>query len=290
MPPGGSSEHSASAAGSGVRYEVGRARAALRRMIDAHVALAKAEIGLIADRAKVALGFIAAAVALVIFAALVATVGTPLFLGEWIFGSIGWGILHAVLFALSVAIALVMLALEVSRAWVARSLVLAAIVGVLVGAFFLFNLPHAAWAAIGDQVDAQTSVRIDGAYRPLVVAVVIGLVAGAVVGLVVGAWRGRRFSAAIGGLLGGGIAFAALCAFTAISFSVECAAGVGVAIALAIWPLFVTRPIVDGSYDWDALAARYWPGLTVETVRTTIAEVKLRLPEMPSMPRGRGGR
>lgn len=259
-------------------------------MIDAHIALAKAEIGLIADRAKVALGLIAAAVALVIFAALVATVGTPLFLGEWIFGSIGWGILHTVLLGISVAVALVMLALEVPGAWVARSLVLAAGVGTLVGAVLFLNLPHAVWTAIGDQIEAQTAVQVDAAYRPLVVASVVGLVVGGVIGLVVGIWRGRSFSAAIGGLLGAGLVVGAIFAFTAISFSVECAAGIGVAVALAVWPLFVTRPIVDGSYDWDALAAKYWPGLTIETVRATIAEVKLRLPEMPSMPRGRGGR
>ena len=278
----------------GVRYEFTRARDALRRMIDAHVALAKAELGLITDRAKVAIALVAGALALVIFAALVATVGTPLFLGEWVFGSMGWGILHGVLFGLSVAVALVLRALDFSAARLGWTLVAAAFVGFVIGAVFFLNLPHNAWVWVGDQLDVQTTLDIDPAYRPLVIAAAAGAFVGAVVGLVLGIWKGRSFSGAIGGLLGGAIALGAFCAFTAISFSVECAVGLGIAVTMAVWPVFAARPLMDGTYDWDAFAASYWPGLTVETIRATIEEVKLRLPDMPSRPGrpsmpGRGG-
>jgi hypothetical protein len=255
-------------------------------MIDAHLALAKAEIGLIAGKAGMALGLVAGALALVIFAALVATVGTPLFLGEWIFGSMGWGILHAVLFGLAVAVALVLRALDFTAARLGWTLVAAAFVGLLVGAVFFLNLPHAAWAWVGDQVDVQTTLEIDPAYRPLVVAAVIGALVGAVVGMVVAAWRTRSISATFGGLFAGAIALGAFCAFTAITFSAECAAGIGVAVTLALWPVFAVRPLVDGTFDWDAYTAQYWPGLTVEVVQETIEQVKLRLPDMPSRPAG----
>lgn len=284
-PPGAGGESADPATGDrGVRYELGRAKDALRRMIDAHVALAKAEIGLITDRAKVALGLVAGAVALLVFAALVATVGTPLFLGEWIFGSMGWGILHAVLFGSSVAIVLVLKALDFSAARLGWTLLAAALVGFVIGGIFFLNLPHNAWVWAGDQVDVQTTLEIDPAYRPLVVAAAAGAIVGAVLGLVVGIWKGRSFSGAIGGLIGGAILLGALCAFTAISFSVECAVGLGIAVTLAVWPLFAALPLVDGTYDWDAFAASYWPGLTIETIRTTIGQVKLRLPDMPSKP------
>ena len=266
------------------------ARAALRRMIDAHIALAKAEIGLIADKAKVTVALVAGALALVIFAALVATVGTPLFLGEWVFGSMGWGILHAVLFGLAVAVALVLRALDFSAARLGWTLVAAAFVGFLVGGVFFLNLPHNAWAWVGDQVDVQTTLDIDPAYRPLAVAAGIGAIVGAVLGLVIGIWKGRSFSAAIGGLLGGAIALGALCAFTAIAFSVECAVGLAVAVTLAVWPVFASRPLLDGTYDFDAYTAEYWPGLTIEVFQGTIEQLKLRLPDMPSMPGRRGGR
>ncbi len=277
-----------------MRYELGMARAALKRMIDAHVALAKAEIGLIASKAGVALGLVAGALALVIFAALVATVGTPLFLGEWIFGSMGWGILHGVLFGLAVAVALMLRALDFSAARLGWTLVAAAFVGFLVGGVFFLNIPHAGWVWVGDQVDVQTTLEIDPAYRPLVVAASIGALVGAVLGLIVGAWKGRSFSAAIGGLLGGALALGAFCAFTAISFSAECAVGLGIAVTLVAWPVFAVRPLVDGTFDWNAYTAQYWPGLTVEIVQETIEQVKLRLPDMPSRPArpsmpGRGG-
>lgn len=288
--PGDASAGGPAAGARGVRYEIGMARAALKRMIDAHVALAKAEIGLIAGKAKVTIALVAGALALVIFAALVATVGTPLFLGEWIFGSMGWGILHAVLFGLAVAVALVLRALDFSAARLGWTLVAAAFVGFLVGGIFFLNLPHAAWAWVGDQVDVQTTLEIDPAYRPLVVAAAIGALVGAVLGLVVGAWNGRSFSAAIGGLVAGALALGAFCAFTAITFSVECAAGIGVAVTLALWPVFAARPLMDGTYDFDAYAAQYWPGLTIEVFQATIEQVKLRLPDMPSMPGRRGGR
>jgi hypothetical protein len=281
----GEAEASGPAAGvRGVRYEYSRAKDALRRMIDAHVALAKAEIGLIADKAKVTVGLVAGALALLIFAALVATVGTPLFLGEWIFGSMGWGILHAVLFGLAVAVALVLRALDFSAARLGWTLVAAAAVGLLVGGIFFLNLPHDAWAWVGDQVDVQTTLEIDPAYRPLVVAAAIGAMVGAMVGLVVGIWKGRSFSAAIGGMVAGALALGAFCAFTAITFSVECAAGIAVAVTLAAWPVFAVRPLVDGTFDWDAYAAQYWPGLTIEVFQETIEQVKLRLPDLPSRP------
>jgi hypothetical protein len=292
--PGPGADDAADSGDRGVRYEFARTKDALRRMIDAHVALAKAEIGLIAGKAGVALGLVAGALALVIFAALVATVGTPLFLGEWIFGSMGWGILHGVLFGLAVAVALVLRALDFSAARLGWTLVAAAFVGLIVGGVLFLNLPHAAWAWVGDQVDVQTTLEIDPAYRPLVVAAVLGALVGAIVGLLVGAWRTRSFSAAIGGLFAGALALGAFCAFTAITFSAECAAGIGVALTLALWPVFAVRPLVDGTFDWDAYAAQYWPGLTVEVVQETIEQVKLRLPDLPSKPGrptmpGRGG-
>jgi hypothetical protein len=294
-PPGDGGASPEPAAGDrGVRYGFTRAKDSLRRMIDAHVALAKAELGLITDRAKVALALVAGALALVVFAALVVTVGTPLFLGEWIFGSMGWGILHAVLFGFAVAVALVLKALDFSAARLGWTLVAAAFVGFVIGGIFFLNLPHNAWVWVGDQVDVQTTLDIDPAYRPLAVAAAIGAIVGAVLGLIIGIWKGRSFSGAIGGLLGGAIALGALCAFTAISFSVECAVGLGIAVMLAVWPVFASRPLLDGSFDWDAFAASYWPGLTIETIRSTIEEVKLRLPDMPSRPGrpsmpGRGG-
>ena len=289
-PASGASTGDAPTPDRGVRWELGAAWQSGRRMFRAHLDLAKAEIGLITDRAKVALAFVGMALALVVFAALVATVGTPLFIGEWLFGSIGWGVLHAVLFGVAVAVACVMLALELTPRHVALTLAGAAVIGSLVGGIFLLNLPHAAWAWVGDQVDVGTTIDIDPGYRPLVVAAFFGALVGAIVGMLAFAWQSRSFSGAIGGLFVGAIALAAFCAFTAITFSVQCAVGIGIAVTLAVWPVLVSRPVWNGTYDWDGLASKYWPGLTIEVAQDTLEEVRLRLPDMPSMPKWRSGR
>jgi hypothetical protein len=271
--------------------EFARARTAARRLLAAHIALAKAELALIGDRAKVAVALVGMAIALVLFAALVATVGTPLFLGEWLFGSMGWGILHAVLFGLSVAVVAVMLALDIPPDSVFRTLVGAVLVGILVGGILFFNVFHLLWATLGDELASRTTVAIDPSYRPLVVgAVVVGAI-GALVGLILGIWRGRTFSAAIGGLVGGAVAGAAFGAFTAITFSVEVAVAIGIAVTLVTWMPLVARPVITGTYDWDALKARYWPGLTVEMARETYEQLRERMPEMPAAPKmpGRPG-
>ena len=41
-------------------------------------------------------------------AAFLAIIGTSLFLGEWLLGSIGWGVLHGVLLFVSAAVGLVL--------------------------------------------------------------------------------------------------------------------------------------------------------------------------------------
>jgi hypothetical protein len=265
---------------------VGRTRLAAIRLLTAHIELAKAELSLIADRAKVAGALVALAVALVIFGATLVAIGTPLFLGEWIFGSLGWGILHGFLFALAVAVSAVMLALDIPPSSVVATLVASAVVGTIVGVAFALNLPNAGWTALGDWLSQNTTIAVDAGSRPLAVAAVVVGVIGALVGLVLG-WRaGRSFSAALLGLIGGAILGAAFGAFTAITFSPQVAAAIGIAVALALWPLLVAQPIISGSYDWEALKARYWPGLTVETAQETIELLQGRIPEMPSRPGG----
>jgi len=186
----------------------------------------------------------------------------------------------------------VTLALDMTPQHAMRTLVGATLVGALVGVILFFNLFHAAWAIIGDNLASGTSLSIDPANRPLVVAAVVVGAIGAVVGLILGAVRGRSFSMSIVGLLGGAVAGAALGAFTAITFSAEVAVAIGIAIALAVWPVLVARPLIDGSYDWEALKGRYWPGLTVETARETYEQLRQRIPEMPRPPAmpGRPGR
>ncbi len=270
-----------------VREQAGRTRLAALRLLTAHVDLAKAELALIADRAKVAVGLLVLAFALVVFGATLVGIGTPLFLGEWIFGSLGWGVLHGFLLGVAVAVAAVMLALDIPPRSVVATLGAAVVVGVIVGVVLFLNLPNAGWKALGDWVSQNTTIALDAGSRPLVIAVVVVGVIGALVGLGAG-WRaGHAASSAFLGFVGGAIIGIGFGAFTAITFSTQVAAAIGVTVALVLWPVLVARPVLSGRYDWEALKARYWPGVTVETAQETYDLVRARMPEAPSRPTGR---
>ena len=62
------------------------------------------------------------AIGLVVFAGLLVSVGMSLFLGEWLFGSMGWGVLHDTELSIAVAVVCILAALDVpvqasSEAW-----------------------------------------------------------------------------------------------------------------------------------------------------------------------------
>ena len=82
----------------GATFEAGK------RLLGAHVNLAKTEIGEIVDEVKrmVALG--AGALGILLLAAMLLFIGGFLFLGEWLFGSIGWGVLLGFLLLLDIAL------------------------------------------------------------------------------------------------------------------------------------------------------------------------------------------
>ena len=82
----------------GFREQIGATRDAAKRLVDAHVELGKAEFEEIGGEIKRVAALAGIAVGAAIFAGLLLAIGLPLFLGEWIFGSIGWGLLLGVLF------------------------------------------------------------------------------------------------------------------------------------------------------------------------------------------------
>src|SRR4051812_22415496 len=77
----------------GLFEQVGATRESVKRLVGSHVELARAEFEEIADSVKRAAIFGGVAIAAGLFAALLLGVGLPLWLGEWLFGSIGWGVL-----------------------------------------------------------------------------------------------------------------------------------------------------------------------------------------------------
>ena len=151
-----------------------------KRLFDAHIELAKAEFEEIGDAIKRAAILGGVAIAALIVAGLLATVGTPLFLGEWIFGSIGWGLLHGLLLLVAIAATAALAAVGTESSRIGRSFLVAAVIGIVVGVVLGLDLTNRAWSAAGDALVPAVAVGS----RPLVAALVsLPVVGGVVIGL-----------------------------------------------------------------------------------------------------------
>lgn len=142
--------------------------------------LAKAELGEVVDEVKRVAVYVGIAIGVAIAAGLLLAVGLPLFLGEWIFGSIGWGILHGLLLLLGIGVAAVVLALGVGTAAIGRSVATGAVTGVVVGLALGLNITNRGWGVAGDALLplSDAGVRPLGAaliVLPIVAAVFLGL-------------------------------------------------------------------------------------------------------------------
>jgi hypothetical protein len=116
----------------GLRARIDAAIAAVRRLLTAHVELAKAELGEIVDEVKKMVALIGAAIGLLVMLGLLLSVGLVLWIGEWWFGSIGWGLLLGGLFYLDLAVTIVLVALGVGAGRLGAPMAVAALVGLAV--------------------------------------------------------------------------------------------------------------------------------------------------------------
>ena len=142
-------------------------------LVMAHVELAKAEAGQIAGEVGRVAALGALAIALVIFAVFLLVIGASLWLGEWLLGSMGWGVLHGFLLFLAVAMAAVLGALGIAPRRLVGAFAVGVAVAVVVGAVLGLGLLNQLYASIGDvqlspaldSIPAGTSARF---YRYLV--------------------------------------------------------------------------------------------------------------------------
>ena len=178
--PGPDAAPGPEAAAPGLREQIGATRDSAKRLLGAHIELARAEFEEIGDAIKLAAALGGVAVAAIVVAALLAVVGTPLFLGEWIFGSIGWGLLHGILLLVGIATLAGMAAVGTPSSRLGRSFVVAAFIGIAVALFLGLGLTNKAWSGVGKVL--VPVVALDS--RPLVAALLtLPVVAGVVIGL-----------------------------------------------------------------------------------------------------------
>ena len=257
----------------GLRAQLGATFAAGKRLVQAHIDLAKTEMSEIAGAVGRMVGLFAAAFAMLLLVGMLFLVGGLLFLGEWLFGSIGWGVLLGTLLLLDIALSCVLLALDVSPKRVGGAFAVAALIGIVVGIVMAFDLTHRGWTALGDSVAAQ----FDPNTRAVLLA--MGITAG-VFGILGLLW-GLRSGGAGGKLFAGVVSGALLGGLTVISIPGTVGAALGVLVALIAWPVLAGRDVMRTGIDGEAMKAKFMPEATIELTKETIEWVRARTPLVP---------
>ena len=249
-------------------------RIALLGFVRAHIDLAKAEMEAVGREIGRASGLAGAAIALLILMFLLVAIGGMLFTGEWLFGSIGWGVLLGAELLIALALTAVLTALYVPG--LGRDAVIAVLPGIAVALILGLNLPNELFKRIGE----AANLSVDPAVLPLVVGVVLVAVFGALVGLFTGA-RGGGAKGAFGGLFAGALLGALLGAFLSITFGLRVGIALGIATYFAAWAGFMGLRVRRQGINVEVLKARFIPQTTIDTTKESIEWAKARVQREP---------
>ncbi|HUG28891.1 MAG TPA: phage holin family protein [Candidatus Limnocylindria bacterium] len=259
----------------GLRDQLGATFAAGKRLLTAHIDLAKAEMADIAGAVGRMVGLFAGAFVLVLFAVTLLAIGGLLFLGEWLFGSIGWGVLLGTVLLIDLALMAMLLALDVKGGRIGVSFLLAVVVGVFVGVIMALDLTHRGWTSLGDQVAAQ--------FDPNTRAVLLAAGASALVLGLLGFATGVRHGLghALGRLLVWAVIGVLVGLLTVISIPPTVGAALGVLVALVVWPILAGLDLARSGVDGETLKKKFTPEATISLTKETIEWVRARTPLVP---------
>ena len=259
----------------GLRAQLGATFEAGKRLFRAHLDLAKAELSEIVDEVKRMVALIAAAIGVLVLAGFLFALGLILFLGEWLFGSIGWGVLLGVLLLVDVAVAAILLALDIKGQRIGSSFVVALVAGVIVGVVLGLDLTHRGWTALGDAVAAYYDASTRTVLHALAASAAIGGILGFLARI-----RGSLGSA-IGGLILGVVVGLLVGGLTVISLPSTVGAALGVLVTLVAWPILAARDVMQTGVDGEAIMKKFTPDETIEITKETIEWVRARVPLVP---------
>jgi hypothetical protein len=181
-------------------------------------------------------------------------VGTFLFLGEWLFGSMAWGILHGSLLTI---LFVVPIALNLGGGWMlayARGFATGLAVTVLLSIVFGSNVLRNAAVAAGEW--AAPSLALDPASLPTLIALLLGAVVLGVVFWLIGLRVGSAIRLLIAGLVVGAILGAIL---GSVTFDWQGAVAVSVTIGLVTWLAVTIALAAQRGFDPERRYARLVP-------------------------------
>ncbi len=184
-----------------MRDSIDGVRAAVMRLLGAHTALLKAELAVAGRELGIIVGLALAAFVLAVLAGILLYVGSFLFFGELLFGSMGWGIIHGILISV-IVIALIGVDLAGGQAGrFALGSLIGVAAGVLLAALLLSNVGNTLGEALGDWAD-RTFMTEQLPFGQAWLVTLSGLVIGGVIVLLiglVGGWRaGLRGTTLVG--------------------------------------------------------------------------------------------
>lgn len=248
----------------GVGEALRRARDGGRKLVDAHIELLKAELSVAGRELGIVVGMAFAILSLAIVAALLLVIGTCLFLGEWLFGSMAWGIVHGVLFFVALIVPLALDLAGGRRDAFARGLLAGLVATIVLWVLFASNILRD--TAVDTARSLEASLAIEPTFMPTLVGLVAGMVILGVLGLVLG-WRrgavlpmlslGLVAGAAIGAILG------------SVTFDTKGALAVALIVGLLTWigvtVLVAVRTGFDPEARYEAMVPRESMAMAQET-------------------------
>jgi uncharacterized membrane protein (DUF485 family) len=247
----------------GLGEQVGRTRVAVLGLIRSHIDLARAEFSEIGDQVKRAAAFGGIALLLLFLTGMLIAVGMPLFLGQALFGSIGWGVLIGAELLIATAVLLVFAIIDLSWGRVFSSLVVALGAGLVI-----FGVLAVDWNWV--------SSHYSGMPPHFVLAIAAGVVFVGVLGAALGSSFGRW--PGVAGFVAGAVVGLLIGLLASAGPSHRVAAAVGVAALLLVWPVVAAVFVFRHGIDTAKLRKRFVPDVTIETTKETIEWVREQMP------------
>ena len=235
----------------------------------AHLDLLRAELDGILAEIKVIAALAGVILAMAFFVSLLLAIGGTLFLGEWLFGSIGWGVALGALGSIALIVAAAMGLVGAPRRVVVTPLGWGVALGVVVAVVLGANLARRAAEQVGTQLRSGALPHLDPAWAPAVVGIValaivlgvIGLIALGRVGGPGGAVAGLVLGVIAGALIGWG--------WAGLTFSWHGAVAIGIAVGLLAWIALMPAWMLRAGIDPSARFRRLWPKESYETAMQT---------------------
>lgn len=230
-------------------------------LLHAHIELLKAELNDILGELKVLASQAGLALGIALMTAVLLWVGGFLFLGEWLFGSIGWGLAHGLLTGVAAIVALALGIVGAKARYTAFSFLVALVIVIAIALLCGINVAYNAVESVVPNLAGPLNA-------PGVVALLSGLVVGAIlfgvllafVGGVRGAIGGIVLGAILGALVGWLIAGAPWTWPPAVGFAIT--------VGLVAWPV-LNLIFAFPSLDPAARFARLYPRQSIDAANET---------------------